>query len=227
MKCNLVPASYRQDHRRWQRPACLALGLMLAVCAGAGLFFQYQIQREKAYYTDYLYPVQQQIQQRNDAIRRSQALADRAKKGPSDGPLLTPYLMVALASSKPDGLVVETVSSQAGRVVIQGRASAADRPQQWQRTLQQQGMGQAAVAKMQPDRGEGIPFSLEVRRPAGLAKKGGLAAGLSRPRRAGCHSRLLCHLIVSHLAGLAGRPPSAGPVCPSGPAPGEAGGSKA
>ena len=24
MKCNLVPASYRQDHRRWQRPACLA-----------------------------------------------------------------------------------------------------------------------------------------------------------------------------------------------------------
>lgn len=81
MKCNLVPASYRQDHRRWQRPACLALGLMLAVCAGAGLFFQYQIQREKAYYTDYLYPVQQQIQQRNDAIRRSQALADRAKKG--------------------------------------------------------------------------------------------------------------------------------------------------
>ena len=64
MKCNLVPASYRQDHRRWQRPACLALGLMLVVCAGAGLFFQYQIQREKAYYTDYLYPVQQQIQQR-------------------------------------------------------------------------------------------------------------------------------------------------------------------
>ena len=54
MKCNLVPASYRQDHRRWQRPACLALGLMLVVCAGAGLFFQYQIQREKAYYTDYL-----------------------------------------------------------------------------------------------------------------------------------------------------------------------------
>lgn len=93
MKCNLVPASYRQDHRRWQRPACLALGLMLVVCAGAGLFFQYQIQREKAYYTDYLYPVQQQIQQRNDAIRRSQALADRAKKGPSDGPLLTPSLM--------------------------------------------------------------------------------------------------------------------------------------
>lgn len=83
MKCNLVPASYRQDHRRWQRPACLALGLMLVVCAGAGLFFQYQIQREKAYYTDYLYPVQQQIQQRNDAIRRSQALADRAKKGPA------------------------------------------------------------------------------------------------------------------------------------------------
>lgn len=88
MKCNLVPASYRQDHRRWQRPACLALGLMLAVCAGAGLF------------------------------------------------------------------------------------SAADRPQQWQRTLQQQGMGQAAVAKMQPDRGEGIPFSLEVSRREGLAKKG-------------------------------------------------------
>ena len=116
--------------------------------------------------------MQQQIQQRNDAIRRSQALADRAKKGPSDGPLLTPYLMVALASSKPDGLVVETVSSQAGRVVIQGRASAADRPQQWQRTLQQQGMGQAAVAKMQPDRGEGIPFSLEVSRHEGLAKKG-------------------------------------------------------
>lgn len=172
MKCNLVPASYRQDHRRWQRPACLALGLMLAVCAGAGLFFQYQIQREKAYYTDYLYPVQQQIQQRNDVIRRSQALADRTKKGPSDGPLLTPSLMVALASSKPDGLVVETVSSQAGRVVIQGRASAADRPQQWQRTLQQQGMGRAAVAKMQPDRGEGIPFSLEVSRHEGLAKKG-------------------------------------------------------
>lgn len=164
MKCNLVPASYRQDHRRWQRPACLALGLMLVVCAGAGLFFQYQIQREKAYYTDYLYPVQQQIQQRNDAIRRSQALADRTKKGPSDGPLLTPSLMVALASSKPDGLVVETVSSQAGRVVIQGRASAADRPQQ--------SMGQAAVAKMQPDRGEGIPFSLEVSRHEGLAKKG-------------------------------------------------------
>lgn len=94
MKCNLVPASYRQDHRRWQRPACLALGLMLAVCAGAGLFFQYQIQREKAYYTDYLYPVQQQ------------------------------------------------------------------------------GMGRAVVAKMQPDRGEGIPFSLEVSRREGLAKKG-------------------------------------------------------
>ena len=121
MKCNLVPASYRQDHRRWQRPACLALGLMLVVCAGAGLFFQYQIQREKAYYTDYLYPVQQQIQQRNDAIRRSQALADRTKKGPSDGPLLTPSLMVALASSKPDGLVVETVSSQGVRC---GPASA-------------------------------------------------------------------------------------------------------
>lgn len=141
------------------------------LCRGRPLF-QYQIQREKAYYTDYLYPVQQQIQQRNDAIRRSQALADRAKNGPSDGPLLTPSLMVALASSKPDGLVVETVSSQAGRVVIQGRASAADRPQQWQRTLQQQGMGRAAVAKMQPDRGEGIPFSLEVSRHEGLAKKG-------------------------------------------------------
>lgn len=39
MKCNLVPASYRQDHRRWQRPACLALGLMLAVCAGQASFF--------------------------------------------------------------------------------------------------------------------------------------------------------------------------------------------
>ena len=31
---------------------------------------------------------------------------------------------------------------------------------------------EAAVAKMQPDLGEGIPFSLEVSRREGLAKKG-------------------------------------------------------
>ncbi|WP_298586423.1 hypothetical protein [uncultured Megasphaera sp.] len=171
MKCNLVPANYRQDHRRWQRPACLGLMLILTVCIGAGLFFQYQLQREKAYYTDYLYPVQQQIQQHNESIRRSQALADGVGKGRHEGPLLTPSLMVALASSKPDGLVVEAVSSRAGRVVVQGRAAAADRPQQWQRTLQQQGIGQAAVTKMQPDQGEGIPFSLEVSRREGMAEK--------------------------------------------------------
>lgn len=171
MKCNLVPASYRQHHRRWQRPACLALLLIMTACAGAGLFFQYQIQGEKAYYTDYLYPVQQQIQQRNDSLRHGQALVDRAGKGQHDRPLLTPSLMVALAASKPDGLVVETVSSRAGRVVVQGRAASPDTPQQWQRTLQQQGLGQAAVAKMQPDRGEGIPFSLEVSRHEGVAKQ--------------------------------------------------------
>ena len=171
VKCNLVPTRYRQGHGCWQRPACLALMLLLAACAGAGFFFQYQLQWEKAYYTDCLYPLQQRIQQRNETIRRSQALADRAGKG-QDRPLLTPGLMIALTGSKPEGLIVEKVSGRDRQVVVEGLASAPDKPQQWQRTLQQQGICQAAVAKVKPDRGQGIPFALEVSRREGLAKKG-------------------------------------------------------
>ena len=106
MKCNLLPLGYRQHHGLWQRPACLGLLLMLTVCLGAGLFFQYQLHREKAYYTDCLYPLQQQIRQGNEAIRRGQAQVERAAKERPAGPL-SPSLMVALAGSKPEGLAVE------------------------------------------------------------------------------------------------------------------------
>ena len=117
MKCNLLPLGYRQHHGLWQRPACLGLLLMLTVCLGAGLFFQYQLHREKAYYTDCLYPLQQQIRQGNEAIRRGQAQVERATKERPAGPL-SPSLMVALAGSKPEGLAVEKVSSRSS-----GRAS--------------------------------------------------------------------------------------------------------
>ena len=48
MKCNLLPLGYRQHHGLWQRPACLGLLLMQTLCLGEGLFFQYQLHREKA-----------------------------------------------------------------------------------------------------------------------------------------------------------------------------------
>lgn len=171
MRCNLLPLGYRQHHGLWQRPACLSLLLMLTVCLGAGLFFQYQLHREKAYYTDCLYPLQQQIRQGNEAIRRGQAQVERATKERPAGPL-SPSLMVALAGSKPEGLAVEKVSSRSGRVVIEGRTASPDTPQQWQRSLQQQGLGQAAVARMKPDMGQGIPFALEVTCREGVAKTG-------------------------------------------------------
>ncbi|MCF0152226.1 MAG: hypothetical protein MSS75_02585 [Megasphaera sp.] len=172
MKCNLLPSGYRQQHGLWQRPACLSLALALALCLGAAFFFQYRLHWEKAYYTDCLYPLQQQIQQGNEVIRRRQAQAEGEAKARQEGPLLTPSLMVALAGSKPAGLVVEKISSRSGRVVIEGRTASPDTPQQWQRALQQQGLGQAAVARMKPDMGEGIPFALEVTRREGLAKRG-------------------------------------------------------
>lgn len=80
--------------------------------------------------------------------------------------------MVALAGSKPEELAVEKVSSRSGRVVIEGRTASPDTPQQWQRSLQQQGLGQAAVARMKPDMGQGIPFALEVTCREGVAKTG-------------------------------------------------------
>ena len=163
MKCNLLPLGYRQHHGLWQRSACLCLLLMLTVYLGAGLFFQYQLHREKAYYTDCLYPLQQQIRQGNEAIRRGQAQVERAAKERPAGPL-SPSLMVALAGSKPEGLAVEKVSK--------GRTASPDTPQQWQRSLQQQGLGQAAVARMKPDMGQGIPFALEVTCREGVAKTG-------------------------------------------------------
>lgn len=171
MKCNLVPPACRQLQRLWMRPVCLGLCLMLAVCLGLALFFQYQLRCEKTYYTDCLYPRQQQIHDRNEAIRRGQALVDRDASRRQET-LFTPALVAALAASKPEGLVVHKVSGQAGRVVVEGLAAAANAPQAWQRTLQQQGLGQVAVTKMQPDKGQGIPFSLEVSRHETMATAG-------------------------------------------------------
>ena len=96
---------------------------------------------------------------------------ERAAKERPAGPL-SPSLMVALAGSKPEGLAVEKVSSRSGRVVIEGQTASPDTPQQWQRSLQQQGLGQAAVARMKPDMGQGIPFALEVTCREGVAKTG-------------------------------------------------------
>lgn len=161
MKCNLVPYEYRRQ-QAWMRPArwgLLALALIFLVLT---VFFQVQLRREKAYYTDFLYPVQEKIRSRNDQLRQGEALVQKAAKG-QERHVSWPSLLVSLALSKPEGIVVQKVSGRPGGALIEGVTASPGLPQQWQKYLQQQGVKRAAVVRMQPQHGAGeVPFSLEV-----------------------------------------------------------------
>ena len=162
MKCNLVPCEYRRQHQVWMKPVRLGVLLVALLLFVLTVFFQVQLHCEKAYYTDYLYPVQEQIRSRNDQLRQGEALAQKAAKA-QEGKVSWPSLLVSLALSKPEGILVQKVSGRPDGALVEGLTAAPDLPQQWQKSLQQQGLKRAAVVRMQPQRGGGeIPFSLEV-----------------------------------------------------------------
>ena len=162
MKCNLIPPAYRETRCLWGKPLTLGfLGLAVLFLAG-GTFFQYQIGREKLYYERNLYPIQERIKGHNDRVRQGQALAERQAKKQQETPFSWPVLLVDLALSKPDTVVVTKVSGRDTGAVIEGLTANPDGARKWQSYLQAGGRYQAAVTRMQPKVGEAVPFSLEV-----------------------------------------------------------------
>ena len=82
------------------------------VFLAGGTFFQYQIGQEKRYYERVLQPVQERIKDHNDRIRQGQALAEGQAKERQKTPFSWPILLVELALSKPDTVVVTKVSGR-------------------------------------------------------------------------------------------------------------------
>lgn len=82
--------------------------------------------------------------------------------GPDKTPFSWPILLVELALSKPDTVVVTKVSGRDKGAVVEGLTATPDGARKWQNYLQSGGRYQAAVTRMQPKGGEDIPFSLEV-----------------------------------------------------------------
>lgn len=162
MKCRLIPPEYGEPQRLWLKPLTLGFVILAGLFLAGGAFFQYQIRQEKFYYEEVLYPVQENIKQQNNRIRQGQALAAKQAKQRQKRPFSWPVLIVDLAVSKPDTIVVTKLSGRDNGVIIEGITASPDGAQKWQRSVQAQGQYKAAVTRMQPKGGEHIPFSLEV-----------------------------------------------------------------
>lgn len=162
VKCNLIPPEYRESRFFWGKPLTLGLLGVAVVFLAGGTFFQYQIGQEKLYYEQVLQPIQGRIKDHNDRIRQGQALAERQAKVRQESPFSWPVLLVDLALSKPDTVVVTKVSGRDKGAVVEGLTATPDGARKWQSYLQSGGRYQAAVTRMQPKGGEEVPFSLEV-----------------------------------------------------------------
>ncbi|WP_296826930.1 hypothetical protein [uncultured Megasphaera sp.] len=162
MKCNLIPPEYGKPPGLWMKPLTLGFLAMAVLFLAGGTFFQYQIRQEKIYYQTVLQPIQETIKGHNDRIRQGQALVEQQAKLRQDSSFSWPVLIVDLALSKPDTVVVTKVSGRDTGAVIEGVTATSDGAQKWQRSLQSRGRYKAAVTRMQPKSGESIPFSLEV-----------------------------------------------------------------
>ena len=132
MKCNLIPPEYREPPCLWGKPLTLGLiGLALSFLAG-GTFFQYQIGQEKEYYERVLMPIQEKIKGHNDRIRQGRALVEGEDgEGPSP-PFSWPVLLVDLALSKPDTVLVTKVSGRDKGAVVEGVTATPDGARKWQ-----------------------------------------------------------------------------------------------
>ena len=132
MKCNLIPSAYRQTRCLWGKPLTLGLLGLAGLCLAGGTFFQYQIAQEKLYYERVLYPIQGRIKGHNDRIREGQALVERQAKARQETSFSWPVLLVDLALSKPDTVVVTKVSGRDQGAVVEGLTATPDGARKWQ-----------------------------------------------------------------------------------------------
>lgn len=138
---------------------CCVVGALVAL--PVAFFWQYQGMVERQYVTDTLWPLEEEIRRHNRDEERAKALAaqlaDTAKRPH------WPAVFVHLAETKPESIIVTSVTGDEGKLAITGLCDTMDTARQWQQRLgRRDGIRAARVKGMQTDTGQAKQFQWEV-----------------------------------------------------------------